>query len=46
MNFGMYSDVNRTKREVKEPEPKPIKVPNTPKPTKVSEKPEKQSKKI
>ena len=40
MNFGLNSDVNRTNREVQEPKPNPIKVPDTPKPkpTKVSEK--------
>ena len=40
MSFGLNSDVNRTKREVKESKPNTIKVHNTPepKPTKVSEK--------
>ena len=38
MSFGLNSDVNRTKREVKKPNP--TKVPDTPKPkpSKVSEK--------
>ena len=46
MNFGLNSDVNRTKREVQEPKPNPIKVfdkPDKPNLTKVSKEPEKQS---
>ena len=42
MNFGLNSEVNRVKREVKEPEPpKPTKVPDikpAPKPVKIPEK--------
>ena len=45
MSFSLNSDVNRTKREVNEPKPNPIKVsdkPDKPNSTKVSKEPEKQ----